>query len=483
MFLFMVSINMPLLALSNAKLIERLKNFKISPLLEEPQENLFGARIQRTMTLLSTSNEKQRRTVRILFYGQSIVASPWWVWVEKELRERYPYANLIIENRAIGGYMAPLLVRTAEHDLYPFYPDLVIFHVYGGAKTGELERIYRNIRKYTTAEILTFTHHLYATPNRDKGDSNDSKMIEYLAQKYNCELVNIRREWARYLKYYKIARTDFLCDSIHPNSKGCLFMAGLILKHFKFNSLFNSSWYNQVKNYEARRFFEEKTDELQFLGDKWKVKRAFVETSSADSKMEFAFTGNRIDVIAPSSGKFGTAKILIDGKAPSKIPNLYYATRPTKSLGMWWPALNRVSLSKKAVTEDWSLKITKISDDARKFSFDIIGSVTGKDGSGTNQEKFVSNSGIISILPQDFTMFRTFQSAKKKYPVGFEIKWSVKGKFTDIWKPKKLQNTTEENSYVLAQGLKNGKHTIEIIPNGDGKIAIKEIRVYSPPLR
>ena len=168
---------------------------------------------------------------------------------------------------------------------------------------------------------------------------------------------------------------------------------------------------------------------------------------------------------------------------PSKIPSVYYATRPSKSLGMWWPALNHVSLNKKAVAEAWTLKITAINADASNFSFDIAGSVTGKDGSGTNQAKFVSNSGIITILPRDFTMIRTYKYAKKKYPVGFEIKWTVKGKFIDVWKPKKLKNSNYENSYILAQGLKNSKHTLEIIPNGDGLIAIKAIRVYTPPLK
>ena len=37
--------------------------------------------------------------------------------------------------------------------------------------------------------------------------------------------------------------------------------------------------------------------------------------------------------------------------------------------------------------------------------------------------------------------------------------------------------------YVLAQGLPNTTHTLEILPNGDGDIAVKAITVYAPPLK
>jgi hypothetical protein len=85
----------------------------------------------------------------------------WARTVADDLRRRFPSANLVIENRAIGGFAAQLLVKTAESDLYPFYPDLVIFHVYGSHI--EYENIIRRIRERTTAEILMQTDHLAAS--------------------------------------------------------------------------------------------------------------------------------------------------------------------------------------------------------------------------------------------------------------------------------------------------------------------------------
>lgn len=118
----------------------------------------FGLGIQRTMTLLATSTPKHRNTVRVLFYGQSITAQDWTKQVSDWLRKTYPNANLIIENRAIGGHSSQLLWRTAEADLYPFQPDLLIFHVYGSHI--DYETIIRNVRQRTTADVLLQTDHI-----------------------------------------------------------------------------------------------------------------------------------------------------------------------------------------------------------------------------------------------------------------------------------------------------------------------------------
>ena len=98
--------------------------------------------------------------MRILFYGQSVTRNPWWQDVADDLRKRFPHADLEIENRAIGGYGGPVLINTAEFDLYPFYPDLVIFHVWSGVETGHQEKIIRRIRQRTTAEVLLWTSNL-----------------------------------------------------------------------------------------------------------------------------------------------------------------------------------------------------------------------------------------------------------------------------------------------------------------------------------
>lgn len=308
---------------------------QLPQLSKEPFEDFFGSRIQRTMTLLETSTKTRRNKVKILFYGQSIVAEGWYKEIIGQLKKCYPYAIIEVENRAIGGHSAPVLVRCAAQDLYPFYPDLIVFHVYDGMVSGELERIFYNIRKFTTAEILTFSHHFTRVPR--ESDTDQSQFYKYLAQKYNCEFVNVHEQWGKYLKQHNLEPGQLLSDFIHHNKLGYLLISKMIMKHFKFNTLFKAGWYNQIKSYEARRFFEEKQDEIQFTGDSWRS-RGYgwgVVGNKAGDRLKLEFTGNRVDIVVPSridKKMFGTAKVLIDGKIPSTIPSVYIATRSTKDI-------------------------------------------------------------------------------------------------------------------------------------------------------
>ena len=66
----------------------------------------YGSRLQRTMKLLATSTPEHHHHVRILCYGQSIMALPWWYKIYGELKRKYPYADLEMDNLSIGGFMA-----------------------------------------------------------------------------------------------------------------------------------------------------------------------------------------------------------------------------------------------------------------------------------------------------------------------------------------------------------------------------------------
>jgi len=91
----------------------------------------YGKHFQRNMTLMATSTPQKRNTVRILFYGQSIVGQHWHTMVAEDLKKCLPHIDFVIENKAIGGFSSQLLVRTMYYDVLPFYPDLLVFHVYG----------------------------------------------------------------------------------------------------------------------------------------------------------------------------------------------------------------------------------------------------------------------------------------------------------------------------------------------------------------
>src|SRR5580658_8085434 len=167
----------------------------------------LGLGIQRTMTLLATSTPEHRNTVRILFYGQSITEQGWWQIVAEDLKRRFPFADLTIENRALGGFASQLLVKTAETDIASFVPDLMIFHVYGSHI--EYENIIKLTRERTTAEVLIQTDHI--TQDADLTEETDpaklrpdgkiwNSFMNYLwlptvAKKYGCGVVDQRNMW------------------------------------------------------------------------------------------------------------------------------------------------------------------------------------------------------------------------------------------------------------------------------------------------
>ena len=463
------------------------KFYEMPPLTPHPHEAFLGARLQRTMTLLATSNARQRNPVKILFYGQSIVAGMPWKKMIQELRDRYPYANIIAANRAIGGCTAPCLVRRAVHDVYPFYPDLVIFNVGAGELTGELERIVYNIRKHTTAEILMYTHTVSSKKNEkfpSSGPSTDltSCHRRYLAQKYDCELVEVRDEWLGYLREHKLSPNELMGDTVrptvHPNKKGYTLLSKLIMRHLRLNTLFPSAWGQMVRTYEARRAIEEEADETAFTGKPWGVppRHYGVVGRSPDSALKLRFHGNRVDVVSMPCAELGTARIRIDGKPPSRFPSAYACTRPSET----W-AIARVTLGGQPLVEDWTFRLTEISEDGKDFAFEVIGSVTGPDGKGRCGEPFVSKSGRVRLHPMDVSFGYVQRTRKRPLQPGHEITWQVVPMFLDAWSPGK--DPHHENHYTLVQGIENREHVLEIIPNGDGNVPVKSIVVHEPPNR
>jgi hypothetical protein len=435
-------------------------------------DSQFGAGIQRTLTLLATSTPQHRHPVRILFYGQSITRQDWWRDVADDLKKRFPYADLTIENRAIGGFAAPLLIRPAEHDLYPFYPDLMIFHVYGDDLN--YESIIANVRRRTTSEIAFFSDHITWLPpapflgdkqKRDTNDWHDRHSTEWLfaiAQKYGCELIEIRDPWKRYLRDNWLQPKDLLSDDVHLNKQGNFLLGSLVKRQLRYNPKFsNKLWKDLVTTYVVGK------DII------WK-----------DGKLTLEFQGNRIDAIASQTtdGKSHQARILIDGKKPSQFPELYTITRPSDAIGVDWPAILQVSWYKPLIIEDWTARIIEINEDSSKFRFEVRGSKTGFDGSGVSGEKFVSKSGRVVIEPENWWLKNSHEYSGKPTPKGFEIKWQVKPMFVDEYPAPKIADPTKEYFTTLAQNLSNSKHTIEIISDQSGAVPIQALRVYRPPV-
>lgn len=455
----------------------RLENYKL-PIFQN--EQFYGSKIPRTMSILENSTLENPQNLKIQFYGQSIIGRLDANIIVNKLKERYPTVKFDIVKNPIGGFTAPSLVKVAIHDLYHEYADLIIFHVYGGTNSGDLERIFINIKEKTTAEVIVFNHHLaYAGNNvtaqekRDKSDYNGSKYIELLANKYNFEFVDIRSVWKKFININpEINVKSLLSDGVHPNKLGVELLAFCILKHFKYNPYIQFINLNRVYNIDPKTILLDRNTFIDLKGNY--IIENNVELSKG-SEITIEFIGNRIDLITTQENINSTIEILIDDEKPLNNPYSYYLTRPSSNFKMWWPAIKRIDLNTTILPtlEKYTLEIFNINRDKKEFDFIITGDKTGFDGKGNNKNDFISESKKISIQKSDFTIFQSEAISKKETPENYKIYFEVKAlAFNNIY----IKNS---GNYIISKGLINKKHKLTIIIL-EGKLKIKEFKVFRP---
>ena len=420
----------------------------------EPSSNPSAKFIQRTMRSLAGERNPGEK-IRILFYCQSITAQRWRNHVVADLKKRFPEANLEIQNRAIGGFQSPALRRTAEHDLYPFYPDLLIFHVYGDLT--HYEAIIRKVRETTTAEILLWTDHV-AEPKRMERDDKYSAGIRRIAEKHDCMLIDVRKAWKQHLADSGKTPGDFLRDSVHLNAEGEKLLGELI----------------KTELVRTDQFGENAKAESQILDVPLDSDR--VKIGENGEVVSLSFEGNRVVAVSDGSNPSGELTIRLDGRELKTFPEAWAATRPSKSAN-WMPAIRHVALGKNPVAETWTLTCLPDSTaDGTKIHFRLTGSVTGDDGEGWSTEDFVSNSGRISIARSDWNIAFPLKLRKISLPEDFQVTWKVYPLFAETFAPG--EKTAET---VVVQGIPNGKHTLAITPSDKRKpIGIRKFKIYQP---
>jgi hypothetical protein len=449
-------------------------------------EAFFGARLIRSATLLATSCKEHSYPVKVLIYGQSITGSKSFTeQISAYLKEKYPYADLTVENRSIGGFSGDRLLRTAVHDVYSSCADLIIFHVYGGEAHGELEQLFTNIRRYTTADVILMNHHLDG--NQKTFNPASYQYLRYIAGKYSLEQVDITTEWIKYIADNNLNQKDLLRDNVHPNPNGNWLMAQLIGRHIKYNPLFPSPWLNMVQTCFAKFAYDVNgIMPLVFTGKPWKMVNGVPTGDSGKSGLKLTFYGSRVDLIAgqiPKSEKTGTARILIDGKPVESNKSLYAITRPGPGPKTWFPLIRRISYNRPLIPETWTLTIDKVNADSTVWNFSVKGSQTGFDGSGNSEESFVSKSGRVVIDQSDYQFADIKKTFKIATPVGFEASWTVIPLFQSTYTALETSDKTKVYKTTLVQGLENGSHTLELIPLGDGPVPVEAFEIHRPPMQ
>lgn len=421
--------------------------------------------LRRSLTLLNSSTPTDRKTVRVLFYGQSITQQAWTKEVERYLRSTYTNANLIIENRAIGGHASQLLVKTAEADLYPFQPDLLIFHVYGSHI--EYENIIRRVRERTCADILLQTDHITSdaslTEETDPAKLTPAKWDPWMnhvflpstATKYGACRADIHELWKTYLNDQHLKASDLLKDGVHLNAQGEWLMADLL------------------KAYLAPLPLKAGYDPMNDS----RVRTIAVSLPVTGNALRLEFTGTRADLIFKEQAKKNIA-VMVDGKSPSTIPDLYTFTRVSAFPASDWPVLLRVSSKAPLVAEEWSLKIDQASADGKVCHFSLRGSVTCEDGEGVSTNRFVSKSGRVVIEPDDWNVAYSVTVFKRALPENHIATWKSILRGSDTAASPAASPGTE-SCVTVAEGLLPGHHVLELC-GAELAGKIQEVRFYNP---
>ena len=439
-------------------------------------------KIARSLEIIRTSTPADRKVLKVLFYGQSITRSGWDKAVIDHWHHQYPNTVFVVQNRALGGFASQMLVRTTEPDIAAFYPDLIVFHVYGDHRA--YEQIIRLFRSQTAADIIVQTDHGESLPDppcaeglrltlrqqpgcagllwvkqRSWNDEMSYHKIPAFARKYGLAVEPQRAWWRDYLLRTHLDPKSLLADDIHPNTQGKQLIA---------------AFFNQ--------YFDNLVEEWNGQTEHNVVSIPATATQHFDGQLKVDFEGSRLELISSKPlDKWPT--IAIDGTSADKIDGCYQVTRASSIETVPdWPALERITLRHDRLIEDWTATLTQISPDQKSFSFTVDASKTGNQGGGDSAHDFLSRSGQLSIAAQDWMVERAFALTQKPLQAPFAVHWSVQ----DICagEPETIDrgDGNMQYRYVLAAGLTNQRHTLQISqPPGDLPDGT-EIRVYRPPL-
>lgn len=438
----------------------------------------IGYNIQRTMHLLETSTAEKPNTVRIAFYGQSMIDpnNEWPAMLIEELRKKYPTANIIASNLGVGGFAAGYQQRMVESDMKEFYPDLTLYYASGEYNT--YSNIVEYLRKYTLSEVMFINNVTGDASVYDLAGANGTS-LEPLCKDYNCELVDV---YSMFYKFYEINKNKdgtplngYYC--FNPPPEG----------HFSDNG-------QRVMTEIVKQFFVYKPTDAE---SSWKTDRVTELTVGKDinwenGKLTVDTQGNRYEVVTGTAND-NAATVAVNGKKPSEILDLYYHTRiyddTSGSVDPYWykGGWLKVDLLDIPVQQEWTIELTEADREQQSYSYKLTGSVTGDEGVGSSKEVFTSKSGTIGIDPEDaFTagsenVVNTDGSTSTGfYSVGNQYKFKTVLNGTDSV----ASSSKESNTVLLASGLTDVDNVLTIEANDASKLPdIQKIIVYRPKVK
>lgn len=434
-----------------------------------------GKALARTVSMLRRG-EGTNTLYRVLFYGQSITSTRWTDLAAKNIAYHYPNTNFEFVNLAIGGNAASLLKRSVARDIDDIYPDLVVFHDYGGEQ--DYEDIIKAIRSRSAAEVILQTDHLttypeplcptglnikFSTPpgctgniwlhQRHWDDYMSGSVIPRIAVRYGAAIDPRRTGWIKYIGRHRLEPSQLLQDEIHPNAEGWRLAA----------SLFTEFLRNTIRSSETN---------AQGLTN--------IIPANNHPVKQVRFEGNRLEIIS-SRPLSQSLEVTIDGIPSKSQPGCWIPTRVSSV--PWipeWPALRQITLSNHRLEPDeWTIKLDQFNDNLTDFRFRLYSKLHGFDGEGRGQNDFVSNSGSVKIIASDWVLGNAMQVKPVAIPRTMNLRWSRKN--VCGYRPDNQAKVSPvEYHYIAATGITNSQHVAVIKSELGFQTRIKSFIAYKP---
>ena len=410
----------------------------------------FGRYIAKTMYLLTTSTKEKPNKVKIAFTGQSITDpnNKWPVELTEWLRQKYPSAEIIYKNFAIGGFATSFLYKRMPNDMASFYPDLVV--CYDSGDHYLYDRMIKYIRENTTAEIMIQTNHFTAGDGENSwSDTMAYQHLPEIAKKYAAQICDIRTPWKKYILDNGLNADVLLSDGSHLNEYGQKFMFELMKQFFVYREEFAK---------EAKESLENMY--VPITRENWK-----------NNKLSLTFFGNRVEIIGDIRHKMS---VIIDGKKPSEIKEAYIRTSENTSISSRTGIIN---YKKPPLEQTFTITIKSFDDD-KNFTYSVEGSETGFEG--ISDEHGIMDGNYLYLTDESFI----FHPGVKNPDPGQQYAFQSMLNGTDFYdgsNPYEYHSEKRDlfDKNMLISGIPVGEHLIELetekeIPE------IKAVKIYNP---
>ena len=407
----------------------------------------FGKYIAKTMYLLTAGTKEKPNKIKIAFTGQSITDpnNTWTVGLTEWLRGKYPSAEIVYKNFAIGGFSTNFLYKRMPNDMASFYPDLVVCYDMGSHIY--YDRMIKYIRENTTAEIMIQTEHY--TQEHEWSDTMSYQHLPEIAGKYNAQICDIRTPWKNYIINNNLDVNVLLSDGTHLNENGQKFMLELMKQFF-------------VCREESAKPAKEYLDNM------------YIPVNPKDwsgNKLSLPFFGNRIEIIGDIKHKIS---VFIDGIKPSGIKEAYIRTSENTSISTRMGIINY----KKPPLEQIFTVTIKSFDDEKNFVYTAEGSETGFEG--ISDEHGILDGNYLYMTDESFIFHPAVENPAPGQQYTFQSIFNGTD-FYDGSNPYENHKEKKElfDDNMLISGIPVGEHMLEL--EAESEIPeIQAVKIYNP---